>query len=100
MLNAAVQVNTRVAHNTLTPVWDEQLHVLVQEPSTQMLRIEMFDHDLINVKVQPCRHTTRNDCASLKGAGGVHAHVIRLILPCELHPSFCPCSPTRFLCQC
>lgn len=47
----AVQARTKVAANTLTPRWEEELHVLVQEPTTQQLRVEMFDHDMINVKV-------------------------------------------------
>ena len=46
----AVQARTKVAANTLTPRWEEELHVLVQEPTTQQLRVEMFDHDMINVK--------------------------------------------------
>jgi len=40
-----------VVHKTLKPQWNEELHVLVQEPSTQLLRVEMFDHDIFNVKV-------------------------------------------------
>lgn len=47
-----MQARTKVAHNTLTPKWDEQLHVLVQEPTTQQLRVEMFDYDTVNVKVR------------------------------------------------
>ena len=48
----AAQSRTKVAHKTLKPQWNEELHVLVQEPSTQLLRVEMFDHDIFNVKVR------------------------------------------------
>ena len=47
----AVQSRTKIAHKTLKPQWNEELHVLVQEPTTQLLRVEMFDHDTFNVKV-------------------------------------------------
>ena len=46
------QSRTKVAHKTLKPQWNEELHVLVQEPTTQLLRVEMFDHDTFNVKVR------------------------------------------------
>ena len=36
--------------NTLTPVWNERKWLMVQEPQTQDLRIEVFDWDRINVK--------------------------------------------------
>ena len=36
--------------HTLTPEWDEDLYVMVQEPKTQSLRVQMFDRDLLNVK--------------------------------------------------
>ena len=42
-----------VQKHTLTPHWDEDLYVMVQEPKTQNLRIQMFDRDLLNVKVRP-----------------------------------------------
>ena len=48
-----MQSRTKVAHKTLKPQWNEELHVLVQEPTTQLLRVEMFDHDTFNVKVGP-----------------------------------------------
>jgi hypothetical protein len=41
---------TRVVKASLDPVWNETLHVLVQEPKTQAVRVEVFDHDVINVK--------------------------------------------------
>ena len=50
--SAVLQSRTKVAHKTLKPQWNEELHVLVQEPSTQLLRVEMFDHDIFNVKVR------------------------------------------------
>ena len=36
--------------NTLTPVWNERKWLMVQEPQTQDLRIEVFDWDRINAK--------------------------------------------------
>ena len=39
-----------VQKHTLTPEWDEDLYVMVQEPKTQSLRVQMFDRDLLNVK--------------------------------------------------
>lgn len=36
---------TSVQKKTLSPTWNETLHVLVQEPHTQFLRVEVFDHD-------------------------------------------------------
>ena len=50
-LPSPAQSRTKVAHKTLKPQWNEELHVLVQEPTTQLLRVEMFDHDTFNVKV-------------------------------------------------
>ncbi len=49
---SGAQSRTKVVHKTLKPQWNEELHVLVQEPSTQLLRVEMFDHDIFNVKVR------------------------------------------------
>lgn len=36
--------------NTLTPRWDERKWLMVQEPKTQDLRVEVFDWDRVNVK--------------------------------------------------
>ena len=36
--------------NTLTPVWNERKWLMVQEPQTQDLRIEVFDWDRVNAK--------------------------------------------------
>ena len=36
---------------TLTPTWDEDKWLLVQEPKTQAMRLQCFDHDTLNVKV-------------------------------------------------
>ena len=36
---------------TLTPNWDEDKWLLVQEPKTQAMRLQCFDHDALNVKV-------------------------------------------------
>ncbi len=36
--------------NTLTPTWNERKWLMVQEPQTQDLRIEVFDWDRINAK--------------------------------------------------
>lgn len=44
------KTKTSVKKKTLTPTWNESLHVLVQEPRTQFLRVEMFDHDLFQPK--------------------------------------------------
>ena len=36
--------------NTLTPTWNERKWLMVQEPKTQPLRVEVFDWDRINAK--------------------------------------------------
>lgn len=36
--------------NTLTPVWNERKWLMVQEPKTQPLRVEVYDWDRINAK--------------------------------------------------
>ena len=36
--------------NTLTPTWNERKWLMVQEPETQDLRVEVFDWDRLNVK--------------------------------------------------
>ena len=36
---------------TLNPVWNEDKWLLVQEPKTQAMRVQMFDHDILNIKV-------------------------------------------------
>ena len=36
---------------TLHPQWNEDLHMLVQEPKTQVMRCQVYDWDGINVKV-------------------------------------------------
>lgn len=41
---------TQVCKNTLNPVWNERLWLLVQEPSTQYLYAECFDRDYLNAK--------------------------------------------------
>lgn len=41
---------TSVKKKTVTPTWNETKHVLVQEPRTQFLRVEMFDHDVFQPK--------------------------------------------------
>ena len=46
-----IKVETKVAKKTLSPVWEETFHILVQEPETQMLKVEVFDHDTISLKV-------------------------------------------------
>lgn len=39
---------TRVISNNLSPVWDEMLYLPVLEKDT-VLRVEMFDHDAVNI---------------------------------------------------
>lgn len=41
---------TTVKKNTLNPVWNERLWLLVQEPSTQAAFITVNDVDFINLK--------------------------------------------------
>ena len=48
-----------VQKHTLTPEWDEDLYVMVQEPKTQSLRVQMFDRDLLNVKACALHETCR-----------------------------------------
>lgn len=42
-----------VQKRTLTPKWDEDKWLLVQEPKTQIMRVQMFDHDMVNLKAGP-----------------------------------------------
>lgn len=37
--------------NTLEPAWEETFYILVQEPTTQMLKLELYDYDTISMKV-------------------------------------------------
>lgn len=53
---------TTVKKRTLAPVWNETLFVLVQEPRTQSLRVEMFDWDAINLTVSEARHVSSESC--------------------------------------
>ncbi len=39
---------------TLTPKWEEDKWLLVQEPKTQIMRVQVFDHDVVNLKASPC----------------------------------------------
>lgn len=43
-------LKTHTKKNTLAPVWNETHYLMVQEPTSQSLRWEMFDVDIINVK--------------------------------------------------
>ena len=58
-----------MVHKTLAPKWNEELHVLVQEPTSQLLRVEMFDHDTFNLKVPAL--------VPAHGLNGVRAHEIK-----------------------
>jgi len=48
--NPERRVETRVIKNTLAPEWEETFHILVQEPGTQKLKIELYDYDAVNIK--------------------------------------------------
>ncbi|EIE26093.1 hypothetical protein COCSUDRAFT_46488 [Coccomyxa subellipsoidea C-169] len=41
---------TEVQKRTLTPKWEEDKWLLVQEPKTQIMRVQVFDHDVVNLK--------------------------------------------------
>jgi hypothetical protein len=43
--------NQEYQKKTLNPVWKEDKWLLVQEPKTQAMRVQMFDHDILNIKV-------------------------------------------------
>ena len=45
-----IMEKTTVKKNTLTPVWNERLWLLVQEPDSQFVYITMNDVDFVNVK--------------------------------------------------
>ena len=47
---STVVEKTSVKKNTLSPVWNERLWMLVQEPETQFAYITMHDVDFVNVK--------------------------------------------------
>lgn len=48
-----------VQKRTLTPKWDEDKWLLVQEPKTQIMRVQMFDHDMVNLKAGPPQLASR-----------------------------------------
>lgn len=41
---------TRVINNNLDPKWNERMWFLIQEPDTQYLYVECYDHDNVSVK--------------------------------------------------
>lgn len=38
----------------MSPKWEEDKWLLVQEPKTQIMRAQVFDHDAVNLKVRQC----------------------------------------------
>lgn len=48
--NPQRKVETKVVKNTLAPAWEETFYILVQEPTTQMLKLELYDYDTISIK--------------------------------------------------
>jgi Ca2+-dependent lipid-binding protein len=40
---------TDIKKRTLTPTWNQRIRLLVQEPTTQSLRLQMFDHDVVHI---------------------------------------------------
>jgi len=48
--NPQRKVETKVVKNTLEPAWEETFYILVQEPTTQMLKLELYDYDTISMK--------------------------------------------------
>lgn len=44
-----------VQKKTLTPTWNEDKWLLVQEPKTQIVRVQVFDHDAIKLKARLLR---------------------------------------------
>lgn len=63
-----------IQKKTLNPTWKEDKWLLVQEPKTQFMRVQMFDHDMLNLKVGrttpsllvPSHHTYAADIRSLE----------------------------------
>ena len=49
-----------VQKKTLAPQWNEDKWLLVQEPKTQILRMQLFDHDAINLKARACMPAPRH----------------------------------------
>lgn len=48
---------TKIIKANCNPVWNQELWFLIQEPETQYLYLECFDHDDINYKVgRGCAH--------------------------------------------
>lgn len=82
-----VQLQTRVQDleqtehkkNTLTPVWNERKWLMVQEPKTQPLRVEVFDWDRINAK----ELLTINLLKGLKDTMGAKTLMGRVAIPIE-----------------
>ena len=52
---------------TLSPTWNEDKWLLVQEPKTQAMRVQMFDHDVLNLKVgaSSCSAHAREACSAV-----------------------------------
>lgn len=38
---------------TLNPTWNEHFHLLVQEPKTQAVRLQVYDWDGLHLQVTP-----------------------------------------------
>ena len=63
--------------NTLAPVWQERKFLMVQEPTTQFLRLEMFDWDRINAKELLTLNLVKVGTCSTQRAPAVFAFEIR-----------------------
>ena len=47
--SASGLVNTSTIYRTLAPVWNENLEILIKDKETEVLTLELYDHDLVNV---------------------------------------------------
>jgi len=48
--NPQRKIETKIVRNTLTPEWGETCFMLIQEPTTQVVKVEVYDWDAISLK--------------------------------------------------
>ncbi|CAL5218486.1 g172 [Coccomyxa viridis] len=69
---------TERCKKTLTPNWDEDKWLLVQEPKTQAMRLQCFDHDALNV-TEMVSHL--NPLKGIKDTFGAKTFMGRAMIP-------------------
>ena len=74
---------------TLTPKWNEDKWLLVQEPKTQAMRMQCFDHDVLNLKVRATQGFPRERASDKPGLSRLSTML------CCSWPCLSPCDCLR-----